>query len=300
MFLLCITQNKQQSKALKMNTVRIFVPRILPQITTQMMKNTFTSFGLGEVINIDIRHRINAHNYHYAFAFLLVKLYNTDHAKQVWRDIVDNGSHQLVYDSPNYWELKNYIARDQRDYYDDTEEEEEIEESDADIKDDLIVDSNDQPSWSEIVNRKFPKIQNDNNSLVEQEIQKRVQEYIDKNLENIIIQKVLEMPYLGGFDQKVKTSRYVSVEEEPKNEVDDIQKLCYELSKPLLPNWSNSQNVYQVHNEYPSAFSLFSKTKSTKYNLADDYTSIHYDIWSTVGCSPLPAPVSNCKYYSYF
>ena len=280
-----------------MNTVRIFVPRILPQITSQMMKNTFTSFGLGEVINIDIRHRINAHNYHYAFAFLLVKLYDTDHAKQVWRDIVDNGSHQLIYDSPNYWELKNYIARDQRDYYDDAvEEEEEIVEEEP--KDELVVDSNDQPSWSEIVNRKFPKIQYENNDL-EQQIQKRVQEYIDKNLENIIIQKMFEMPYLGGIDyHNNDTSRFVKLEE-PKHEVDDIQKLCYELSKPPLPNWSNSQNNYQVQDKYPSAFSLYSNTKP-KYNLVDDYNSIQYDIWSTVGCSPLPAPVSNDKYYSYF
>jgi hypothetical protein len=285
-----------------MNTVRIFVPRILPQITSQMMKNTFTSFGLGEVINIDIRHRINAHNYHYAFAFLLVKLYNTDHAKQVWKDIIDNGSHQLVYDSPNYWELKNYIARDQRDYYyDDAEhEDEEIEETDVEIKDDLVVDSNDQPSWSEIVNRKFPKIQNENNDL-EQEIQKRVQEYVDKHLENIIIQKVLDMPYLSGLNHNVETSRFVKLEE-PKHQVDDIQKLCYELSKPPLPNWTTSQNVYRVEDEYPSAFSLYSNTKSTKYNLADDYTSMQYDIWSTVGCTPVPvpAPVLKEKYYSYF
>ena len=275
-----------------MNTVRIFVPRILPQITSQMMKNTFTSFGLGEVINIDIRHRINAHNYHYAFAFLLVKLYDTNHAKQVWRDIVDNGSHQLVYDSPNYWELKNYIARDQRDYYDDADEEEQREVIDEEPKDELVVDSNDQPSWSEIVNRKFPKIQYENNDL-EQQIQKRVQEYMDKNLENIIIQKMFEMPYLGGIKKTVDTSRFVKLEE-PKHEVDDIQKLCYELSKPPLPNWTTSQNVYQVHNQYPSAFSLVPKPR---YNLVDDYTSLQNDIWTTVGCAPVPAPT---KYYTYF
>lgn len=290
---------KPKSKPLKMNTVRIFVPRILPQITTQMMKTTFTSFGLGEVINIDIRHRINAHNYHYAFAFLLVKLYDTDHAKQVWKDILDNGSHQLVYDSPNYWELKNYIARDQREYYyDDVEpEEQEVVEHEEDIKDDLVIDANDQPSWSDIVNRKFPKIQYENNDL-EQQIQKRVQEYIDKNLENIIIQKVLEIPYLSGIKKSVETSRYVKLQEQ-SNEIDDIQKLCYELSKPPLPNWTNSQNLYQVHNQYPSAFSLYSNTKSN-YNLVDDYHSIQYDIWSTVGCAPLPAPVASDKYYTYF
>jgi len=294
------TINYQTQKRLKMNTVRIFVPRILPQVTSQMMKNTFTSYGLGEVINIDIRHRINTYNYHYAFAFLLVKLYDTDHAKQVWRDIIDNGSHQLVYETPNYWELKNYIARDQREYYYDEEEEEEHPEESAEEQPEeskeIVYDANDQPSWSEIVNRKFPKVQYDNNDL-EQQIQKRVQEYIDKNLENIIIKKVLEMPYLGGFNQKVETSRFVKLEE-PKVAVDDIQKLCYELSKPPLPNWTASQNVYKAHNDYPSAFSLYTNTK-LRHDLTDDYTSIQNDIWSTVGCAPLPAPVSN-KYYTYF
>jgi len=288
-----------------MNTVRIFIPRILPQVTSQMMKSTFTSFGLGEVINIDIRHRINNYNYHYAFAFLLVKLYDTDHAKQVWRDIIDNGSHQLVYDSPNYWELKNYIARDQRDYYyDEAVEEEEGEESEEHPKDELVVDSNDQPSWTEIVNRKFPKIQYENNDLDEQ-IQKRVQEYMDKNLENIIIQKMFEMPYLGGINYHTNdtSSRFVKLEE-PKNEVDDIQKLCYELSKPPLPNWSNSQNIYQVHDKHPSAFSMFPNTK-LNYKLVDDYNSLQNEIWSTVGCAPVgcapAAPVpAQIKYYTYF
>ena len=288
------TKQTIKTKALKMKTVRIFIPRILPQVTSQMMKSTFTSFGLGEVINIDIRHRINNYNYHYAFAFLLVKLYDTDHAKQVWRDIIDNGSHQLVYDSPNYWELKNYIARDQRDYYyDEAVEEEEGEESEEHPKDELVVDSNDKPSWTEIVNRKFPKIQYENNDLDEQ-IQKRVQEYMDKNLENIIIQKMFEMPYLGGINYHTNdTSRFVKLEE-PKHEVDDIQKLCYELSKPPLPNWSNSQNLYQVHDKYPSAFSMVQKHR---YNLIDDYTSLQNDIWSTVGCPPVLAPT---KYYTYF
>jgi hypothetical protein len=284
-----------KTKALnKMNTVRIFIPRILPQVTTQMMKSTFTSFGLGDVINIDIRHRINNYNYHYAFAFLLVKLYDTDHAKQVWRDIIDNGSHQLVYDSPNYWELKNYIARDQRDYYyDDAEEEEEEVVEEEETKGDIVYDTNDQPSWADIANRKFPKIQYENNDL-EQQIQKRVQEYMDKNLENIIIQKMFEMPYLGGIDyHNNDTSRFVKLEE-PKHEVDDIQKLCYELSKPPLPNWSNSQNLYQVHDKYPSAFSMVPKPR---YNLVDDYTSLQNDIWSTVGCAPVLAPT---KYYTYF
>lgn len=265
-----------------MNTVRIFIPRILPNVTNQMMKNTFTSDGLGEVINIDIRHRINNYNYQYAFAFLLVKLYDTPYANQVWKNIVENGSHQLVYDSPNYWELKNYIARDQREYCEEDEPEHITDTAENEETCDEIVHQ-DKPSWSAIVDRKYPKLQDYD---LEQQIQKRVQEYIDKNLEAIIIQKVLEMPF-PIFNNNIEASRFVNLEE-PKNvAIENIQKICYELLNLQTTKCNNSQNI-------PSPFS-FAKTIPI-YNLVDDYSSIQNDIWNTV----LSPPALCGSNYTYF
>jgi hypothetical protein len=93
---------------------KVFIPRILGNITAITVAHVFAAKQIGKITNIDMRRRKNEHNELYSFAFLDITLYNTKEATALCEDILDNGSSKVFYDRTNFWEVKSFIPRNQR------------------------------------------------------------------------------------------------------------------------------------------------------------------------------------------
>ena len=96
------------------NSLNIFIPRILANITKKYIKNTFLSMNIGDVSYIDLRKRVNDKQSPYSFAFLKLELVNSVYSSKISNLIKEFGSTRLYYDNVNYWELKNYIPHENR------------------------------------------------------------------------------------------------------------------------------------------------------------------------------------------
>jgi hypothetical protein len=103
-----------KNNKLSMTSMNIFIPRILSNISKNNIKDTFKQMNIGNVTYIDMRKRLNESRSHYSFAFLNVELLNTPKSNEISDRININGSTQLYYDDEHYWELKNYIPREER------------------------------------------------------------------------------------------------------------------------------------------------------------------------------------------
>jgi hypothetical protein len=93
---------------------KVFIPRILGNITASTVADVFAAKQLGKIKNIDMRHRKNENNELYSFAFIEIALYDTEEAIALCEDIIDNGSSKVFYDRTNYWEVKSFIPRNNR------------------------------------------------------------------------------------------------------------------------------------------------------------------------------------------
>ena len=115
-----ITQAKELSlkqtfnKTMSSTINKLFIPRILGNITASTVADVFAAKQLGKIKNIDMRHRKNENNELYSFAFIEIALYDTEEAIALCEDIIDNGSSKVFYDRTNYWEVKSFIPRNNR------------------------------------------------------------------------------------------------------------------------------------------------------------------------------------------
>jgi len=98
-----------------MSIVKLFIPRILGNITISQMRKTFVDKDIGKVTYIQFHRRKNEHKHLYSFAFLNIKLFETATAEAFNNDIKENGVYQLFYDKKNYWEVKKHASKKDRD-----------------------------------------------------------------------------------------------------------------------------------------------------------------------------------------
>jgi hypothetical protein len=57
-----------------MNSIEIFIPRILGTISKNAVINTFKELRIGNITNIDMHKKINENNNAYSFAFISIDL----------------------------------------------------------------------------------------------------------------------------------------------------------------------------------------------------------------------------------
>ena len=94
-----------------MNTIEIFIPRILGTITKNTVIKTFRELRIGNITTIDMHKKINENNNAYSFAFISIDLYNNEYTK-TFKHILDTKEYTRVtydYHKNQYWEIKKHI-----------------------------------------------------------------------------------------------------------------------------------------------------------------------------------------------
>ena len=94
-----------------MNTIKIFIPRILGTITKNTVIKTFRELRIGNITTIDMHKKINENNNAYSFAFISIDLYNNEYTKS-FKHILDTKEYTRVtydYHKNQYWEIKKHI-----------------------------------------------------------------------------------------------------------------------------------------------------------------------------------------------
>ena len=94
-----------------MNSIEIFIPRILGTITKNAVINTFKELRIGNITSIDMHKKINENNNAYSFAFISIDLYNNEYTK-TFKHILDTKEYTRItydYHKNQYWEIKKHI-----------------------------------------------------------------------------------------------------------------------------------------------------------------------------------------------
>lgn len=94
-----------------MNSIEIFIPRILGSINKHTVINTFNELRIGNITKIDMHKKINENNNAYSFAFISLDLYNNEYTK-TFKHMLDTKEYTRVtydYHRNQYWEIKKNI-----------------------------------------------------------------------------------------------------------------------------------------------------------------------------------------------
>ena len=96
--------------------MKIYIPRILGGITSNMIIRVFDRLSIGNVYYVDMHRKVNENNRVYYFAFLEIELYDTSVAKRVLADLNSNIAVNLIYDKEAgyYWEVKRHVPKTER------------------------------------------------------------------------------------------------------------------------------------------------------------------------------------------
>ena len=97
-------------------SIDIYIPRILGDVSTNIVKKAFKTLQIGEVIDIDMHRKKNENGYFYFFAFIKLQLWQTEQAEQMCSLLDERDIMHLVYDEEacQYWEIKKYVPRNKR------------------------------------------------------------------------------------------------------------------------------------------------------------------------------------------
>ena len=98
------------------NTIKMYIPRILGTTTSKDVVNTFKYLNIGNVFYIDMHKRVNEKQNAYYFAFLIVNLFDTPESKQIENVLNKTGITRVYYneEKEKYWEIKKHIDSKER------------------------------------------------------------------------------------------------------------------------------------------------------------------------------------------
>jgi hypothetical protein len=98
------------------NSIRMYIPRILGTTTSKDVVNTFNQMNIGNVFYIDMHKRVNENRNAYYFAFLIVNLFDTPESNQIENVLNNTGITRLYYneEKKKYWEIKKHIDSKER------------------------------------------------------------------------------------------------------------------------------------------------------------------------------------------
>ena len=97
-------------------SLSIYIPRMLGSVSKSTVHEAFKSMGIGSVTELDMIYKVNENRNPYYFAFLKIDPYNTPQSNALQYELNKNKESHLVYDEEagQYWEIKKYIPREQR------------------------------------------------------------------------------------------------------------------------------------------------------------------------------------------
>ena len=111
-----------------MSAIKLYIPRVLGNVAISQMRRVFAEKDIGKLEYIKLHRRKNEHNHTYSFAFLTIKLFDTNVATEFAKAIEECGFYNLFYDRKNYWEVKKPIPRQERDVRNNNGENDKIAE----------------------------------------------------------------------------------------------------------------------------------------------------------------------------
>jgi hypothetical protein len=129
---MCVSNRKKKLNysSASAEKINIFIPRILTNVPKTMMVNVFAQRNIGKVVYIDAKFRTNNEKNEYGFVFMTIELFRTKEAVEFKHEIRCNLPVQIVYDAPLYWEVKQYLPREQRVGPEQAEDQGELEKQD--------------------------------------------------------------------------------------------------------------------------------------------------------------------------
>jgi hypothetical protein len=96
-----------------MQKVVLFIPRILPNVSKEMIIHRFREEKIGNITHIQAKYRKNERNYHYWFAFITIEIQDTVPGRIFWNYVVlEKQVIALEYNDPYgyktdlYWEVR--------------------------------------------------------------------------------------------------------------------------------------------------------------------------------------------------
>tara|TARA_B100001057_G_C22869511_1_gene958158 strand:- start:2560 stop:2955 length:396 start_codon:yes stop_codon:yes gene_type:complete len=97
-------------------TTKIYIPRILGNVSNNEIIEQFHYMNIGKITYIDTHKKINENGYPYYFAFIQIQYYETKPANYFQDNLEQLNKFQLFYDEEagNYWEIKKHISRKER------------------------------------------------------------------------------------------------------------------------------------------------------------------------------------------
>jgi len=96
-----------------MSVIKFFIPRIANDVSKDTIKRTFQKLLIGDISEIDM-YRKKSKKGPYWFAFVEVNLYDTSCAEAIRRRLEEKGSTKIIYDEPEFWEIKSYVPVEER------------------------------------------------------------------------------------------------------------------------------------------------------------------------------------------
>jgi hypothetical protein len=96
-----------------MSAIKFFIPRIANDVSKDTIKRTFQKLLIGNISDIDIHRKKNKKG-EYLFAFIELILYNTSCANAIRRQLEEKGYTKIIYDEPEFWEIKSYVPVEER------------------------------------------------------------------------------------------------------------------------------------------------------------------------------------------
>ena len=115
-YLFFSTTKKQFIMNTTSKVIDIYIPRILGDVSNNIVKNAFYNLNIGKVIELDMHRKKNENGYYYFFAFLKVELMDSEDANRLCTLLEERGIMHLVYDeeATQYWEIKKHVPKSER------------------------------------------------------------------------------------------------------------------------------------------------------------------------------------------
>lgn len=96
------------------STLKFFIPRIATDVSKDTIKRTFEKLLIGSICEIDMYLKKSRKGQAYWYAFAAVELFPTSCANAITRQLEEKGSAKIVYDEPEFLEIKSYIPKEER------------------------------------------------------------------------------------------------------------------------------------------------------------------------------------------
>lgn len=251
---------------------KVFIPRVLANVTISQIHSVFASKQIGKTIYVDMHRRKNENNRIYSFVFLDISLYDTKESCDFYEDMTRHGSCKLYYDKKNYWEVKPFAHTPERGEINEKKEEsdkpEEIENIYSICKD-LAKNNFDydyEKNWKKIaIHSELLKVfcdreinvnnhEKDNSKKCQSTLETRIfrEKRLDTRMEEDQLFEKIVIDDFSGTCGEQPFSKFIpmfnELNEQERTQLTYIRTLCNELMK--LPSFYTKEEREKMEKDY--------------------------------------------------